>query len=112
MAIEDILFVGTVLALLYGMVVAYGRLPNGYWRAALVVLVAAAAVTLTLLAYPSAPRQWHVSNLVLFMVDEVFHVVAIIGNIFTGALLFSLVAGCLYLLRRRDSRDPRADLEL
>jgi formate/nitrite transporter FocA (FNT family) len=108
----DLLFVGTLLALLYAMVVAYVRMPSASARLVLVSVVTCVAVALTLIAYPSEPRQWHVSNLVVFMVDEVFHIFAIIGNILTGALLFALVSSCLYLLRRRDSRDARADLEL
>jgi formate/nitrite transporter FocA (FNT family) len=110
--IADVILVGTLIALLYGMVVAYVRLSSTAARIILVTVVACVAVVMTFIAYPSEPQQWHVSNLVIFMVDEVFNIFAILGNILTGAVLFALVSSSLYLFRKRDSRDARADFEM
>jgi multisubunit Na+/H+ antiporter MnhB subunit len=110
--VGDAILVGTLIILLYGMVVAYARLSSRVARIVLVAVVAVVAVGMTLIAYPSQPQQWHVSNLVIFMVDEVFNIFAILGNILTGGVLFALISLSLYLFRKRDSRDARADFDV
>ena len=80
----------------YWSVCQTSRFTKGFWWRALVFF----SIALAFIIYPSDPRQWDVGNLVLYLAEPRFEVLAILGNVITGGLMFGAFVGGIYWANR------------
>lgn len=70
-------------------------------RRVLSTLFTASALGLTLLLYPSNPKDWSLANSVLFLSRPRLDLIHVLGNLALGGLLFSLATLAVYWANRR-----------
>ena len=91
----------TLITLYAGTTAVLEQMPQRPLYKRLVVAgVIFVGLALTFAVYPSDPREWDVGRFVLYLAEPRFEVLAILGNIITGSLMFGVFVWGIYWANR------------
>jgi len=91
----------SLIVLYIGTAAVLRQMPqNSVYRGFVVAGVIFTALALTFAVYPSDPRSWDIGRFVLYLAEPRFEILAILGNIITGSLMFAVFVGGIYWANR------------
>lgn len=97
----SVLLLVTLITLYAGTTAVLRRMPqNLLHKRLLVALVIFSSVALTFAVYPSNPKEWTMDHFVLYLAEPSFEVLAVLGNVLTGGLMFGAFVGGIYWANR------------